>query len=59
MGAVYAEHVLGVERPTIGVLNVGSEDEKGNDLARAALAMFRNGPAGRPLRRQHRGAGHL
>lgn len=44
MGAVYAEHVLGVERPTIGVLNVGSENEKGNDLARAAHAMFRKGP---------------
>jgi glycerol-3-phosphate acyltransferase PlsX len=48
MGAIYAEHVLGVEHPTIGVLNVGSEDEKGNDLARAAHAMFRKGPlAGR------------
>lgn len=44
MGAIYAEHVLGIERPTIGVLNVGSEDEKGNDVARGAHAMFRDGP---------------
>lgn len=44
MGAVYAEHVLGVERPTIGVLNVGSEDEKGNDLSRGAHMMFRRSP---------------
>lgn len=48
LGAVYAEHVLGVQSPTIGVLNVGSEDEKGNELARSALAMFRSSPmAGR------------
>lgn len=44
LGAVYAEHVLNVATPTIGVLNVGSEDEKGNELARAAFGLFRSSP---------------
>ena len=44
MGAVYAEHVLGVANPTVGLLNVGSEDDKGNELTRSARAMFRAGP---------------
>jgi glycerol-3-phosphate acyltransferase PlsX len=44
MGAIYAEHVLGVPEPTVGILNVGSEDEKGNELVREARALFRAGP---------------
>lgn len=41
MGAIYAESVLGVENPTIGLLNVGAEEDKGNELVRAAQAMYR------------------
>jgi glycerol-3-phosphate acyltransferase PlsX len=41
MGAIYAEHVLNVADPTIGLLNVGAEEDKGNELVRAAGAMFR------------------
>jgi glycerol-3-phosphate acyltransferase PlsX len=40
MGMVYAERVLGIPEPTIGILNVGTEEEKGNDLVRSARAMF-------------------
>ena len=40
MGAVYAEHVLGVAEPTIGILNVGSEEEKGPELVREARSLF-------------------
>ncbi len=46
MGSVYAEEVLGVEHPKIGLLNVGSEDGKGNDLTREATALFRAGSIG-------------
>lgn len=42
MGAVYAEHALGIPEPTIGLLNVGSEDDKGTDLVREARALFAN-----------------
>jgi len=41
MGAVYAEEVLGVERPRIGLLSVGEEDSKGNETTRAAGALLR------------------
>ena len=38
MGAIFAEHVLHVENPRIGLLNIGEEVEKGDDLARQAHA---------------------
>lgn len=44
MGAVYAEQILGVDQPRIGILNVGSEEAKGTDLTRSAAALFRAGP---------------
>lgn len=34
MGAVYAREVLGIADPSIGLMNIGSEDEKGNELYR-------------------------
>lgn len=36
MGSVYAEQVLGIARPRVGVLSNGEEESKGNDLTRAA-----------------------
>ena len=36
MGSIYAERILGIASPRIGVLSNGEEDSKGNDLTRAA-----------------------
>lgn len=36
MGAVIAKDMLGVEHPRVGLLNVGQEDIKGNDVIREA-----------------------
>jgi len=44
MGAAFAERMLGVASPRIGLLNVGAEDSKGHDLAQEANALFRNSP---------------
>lgn len=33
MGAVYSQYVLGIAEPKVGLLNIGEEDTKGNDLA--------------------------
>jgi phosphate acyltransferase len=33
MGSIYSHYVLGVEKPQIGLLNIGEEESKGNDLA--------------------------
>lgn len=38
MGALYAEKVLGVEDPRVGLLNIGEEETKGNELVLAAYA---------------------
>ncbi|MEB3159829.1 MAG: phosphate acyltransferase PlsX [Synechocystis sp.] len=33
MGTVYSQYVLGTEKPKVGLLNIGEEPTKGNDLA--------------------------
>jgi glycerol-3-phosphate acyltransferase PlsX len=43
MGDVFARTVLGLLQPTVGLLNVGSEDLKGNDAVRGAAARLRGG----------------
>jgi len=40
MGSIYAREMLGVERPRIGLINIGSEDGKGTDLYREAHALL-------------------
>ena len=44
MGAVYSEHVLGVSDPKVGLLNIGEEASKGNDLAVRTHQMLQNNP---------------
>src|SRR5690606_10351928 len=34
MGSIYARDVLGIENPRIGLMNIGSEEGKGNELYR-------------------------
>lgn len=40
MGAIYAQAVLGIEEPTIGLLSIGEEATKGNELTKIAHAML-------------------
>lgn len=42
LGSVFARAVMGLERPTVGLLNVGSEQMKGNDVLRATDALLRS-----------------
>jgi phosphate acyltransferase len=44
MGAIYAKHILQRDNPKIGLLNVGSEEDKGNELAKETQELFRNSP---------------
>src|SRR3984893_18092326 len=48
MGSIFARHILQRERPTIGLMNVGSEEQKGHDLDKETHALFN----GSPLREQ-------
>ncbi|TLM79470.1 MAG: phosphate acyltransferase PlsX [Actinobacteria bacterium] len=41
MGAAYARIVLGSDAPTVGLLNIGSEEAKGSQLALDAHALMR------------------
>ena len=41
MGEAYARAILGIERPTIGLLNIGSEEMKGHDEIREAHELLR------------------
>jgi glycerol-3-phosphate acyltransferase PlsX len=41
MGAEYARSWLGVERPRVGLLSIGEEESKGNDLTREAHRLLK------------------
>lgn len=42
MGEVFARTVLGVLKPTVGILNVGSEETKGNETVQAAAKQLQD-----------------
>ncbi|WP_297281568.1 phosphate acyltransferase PlsX [uncultured Anaerococcus sp.] len=42
MGSVFLENVMGVSRPTIGLLNVGVEEHKGNKLTKETYSLLKN-----------------
>ncbi len=44
MGSVYAEKVRGIKNPRVGLLNVGTEDGKGNELSKQVFAMLKRCP---------------
>ena len=41
MGSVYSRHVLGKTSPKVGLMSVGTEDEKGTDFTREVFAMLK------------------
>jgi glycerol-3-phosphate acyltransferase PlsX len=42
MGEAFARAILGLERPSVGLLNVGEEEQKGNEQVRKAAQILRN-----------------
>src|SRR5256885_2059274 len=44
MGSIFARHILQREEPSIGLMNVGSEEAKGHDLAKETHALFNSSP---------------
>ncbi|AUD14117.1 MULTISPECIES: phosphate acyltransferase PlsX [unclassified Planococcus (in: firmicutes)] len=44
MGSIYAEKVRGVQNPTVGLLNIGTEEKKGNELTKAAFPLLKEAP---------------
>lgn len=41
MGSLYAEHVLGINNPTVALLNIGEEETKGNEQVKEAYQMLK------------------
>jgi glycerol-3-phosphate acyltransferase PlsX len=44
MGSVYSQYVLGISEPKVGLLNIGEEDCKGNDLAIRTHQLLQENP---------------
>ncbi|MBE3554357.1 MAG: phosphate acyltransferase PlsX [Thermicanus sp.] len=42
MGNLYAEKVMGIKRPRIGLLNIGAEEKKGNELTKETFPLLQN-----------------
>lgn len=41
LGSLFAEHILNIENPKVGLLNIGEEEGKGNLLAQAAYPLLK------------------
>nr|WP_288555121.1 phosphate acyltransferase PlsX [uncultured Mediterraneibacter sp.] len=41
MGSIYMEHVIGVKKPKVGIVNIGAEEEKGNALVKETFPMLK------------------
>lgn len=44
MGSIYAEKVRGIDNPRVGLLNIGTEEGKGNELTKAAYELLSEVP---------------
>jgi glycerol-3-phosphate acyltransferase PlsX len=44
MGSIFAKYILKHDKPKIGLLNIGAEEEKGHELAKDTAALFKNSP---------------
>ncbi len=45
MSCIYAKNVLGIEDPRVGIMSIGSEDAKGNEIVKSAREMIKTDPA--------------
>jgi phosphate acyltransferase len=41
LGSLYARHILGIENPRVGLVNIGEEEGKGNLLAQSAYPLLK------------------
>ncbi len=42
MGEVYARYILGKKEPTVALLSIGEEDQKGNEVTKETFRLLRN-----------------
>ncbi|MBR2036640.1 MAG: phosphate acyltransferase PlsX [Lachnospiraceae bacterium] len=41
MGSIYMEHVMGIKNPKVAIVNIGSEEEKGNALVKETYPLLK------------------
>ena len=41
MGSIYMEHVIGKKNPTVAIVNIGAEEEKGNQLVKETFPLLK------------------
>jgi glycerol-3-phosphate acyltransferase PlsX len=44
MGTIYMRDVYGVKNPTVGIVNIGAEEDKGNALVKETFPLLKNCP---------------
>ncbi|MEA4900154.1 phosphate acyltransferase PlsX [Desulfitobacterium sp.] len=44
MGSIYAEKILGINNPRVALLNIGTEETKGNELAQTTYPLLKGAP---------------
>ncbi len=44
MGSVYMENIMGVKNPSVGLVNIGAEEEKGNALVKETMPVLKEAP---------------
>ncbi len=42
MGSIYMEHVVGIKKPKVAIVNIGAEEEKGNMLVKETFPLLKN-----------------
>ncbi len=42
LGSIYAKYVYGIKKPAVGLLNIGSEPDKGNILCQSAFRLMKD-----------------
>ncbi|MDY4588628.1 MAG: phosphate acyltransferase PlsX [Oscillospiraceae bacterium] len=45
LGSIFMEKTMGIEKPRVGLLNIGTEEEKGRELEHEACKLLRNTPS--------------
>ena len=44
MGSLYMEHVVGIKNPKVAIVNIGAEEEKGNQLVKETYPLLKECP---------------
>ena len=44
LGSIYMEHIIGIKNPKVAIVNIGAEEEKGNQLVKEAYPLLKACP---------------